>query len=73
MTNPDFEAEVRATTVTSLPTASSAVAAVGDIMDIKRYNNWLKLLRVTALVIRFTNNIKAKKENISSDQVPDNK
>ena len=60
MTHPEFEAELRATTEVSLPVATGAVAAIGEIIDIKRYNDWLRLFRVTAYVQRFVNNLKAK-------------
>ena len=33
---------------------------IQDLIDISRFNNYLKLLRITAYVIRFVNNLKQK-------------
>lgn len=60
--NPDFDAEIRVITTTSLPAIITPVYTIGCVIDINRYNDFLKLLRVTAFVLRFISNIKAKRE-----------
>ena len=39
---------------------------IGNIIDIKRYNDYLKLLRVTGYVLRFVNNLKSKSSLVLS-------
>ena len=38
---------------------------IQNLIDISRFNDYLKLLRVTAYVIRFVNNLKQKVEKQS--------
>ena len=39
---------------------------IQNLIDISRFNDYLKLLRVTAYVIRFVNNLKQKVEKQTS-------
>ena len=39
-------------------TQSEEASTVDNIMDVKRYSSLLKLFRITALVLRFINNLK---------------
>ena len=55
----EFNNEVKLSTNTNLVTSSFEIS-IGDSIDINRYSNYLRLLRVTAWVLRFTNNIKSK-------------
>ena len=47
--------------VTTLAVQAKEIQNVGNVIDINRYSSVLKLLRVTALVIRFVRNLSAKR------------
>ena len=58
--HPEFESEIRVMKSMSLHTAIRTNYTIGNVIDINRYNDLLKLLRVTAFVIRFITNLKLK-------------
>ena len=46
---------------------TSEKGSIGEVMDVRRFNSLKKLLRVTAFVKRFIQNLKQKKERGRSD------
>ena len=61
--HPEFEAELRIKTDLPLVAGTKIYYTIGNVIDINRYNDLLKLLKVTALVFRFINNFKVETQS----------
>ena len=55
--SPEFENEVKKNKAVMLVAEVSEVPSIDRVIDVKRYNDVIKLFRVTAIVMRFINNI----------------
>ena len=56
---PEFQQNLSNNTFTLLDLQNS-LKVIGNVIDIKIFNDYLKLLRVTGYVLRFVNNLKIK-------------
>ena len=65
------EADLKVNTVECQP-APATTHGIVNIIDPARYSTWQRLLRVSALVLRFVNNVKATKENRSYSELTAN-
>ena len=63
-TNPHYLNEV-ATIKVVLHASMNKPYSIGNLIDISRFNDLLKLFRVTAYVLRFARNLKAKLKGVS--------
>ena len=60
---PGFRDELRNLNETSSHASVNYKLSIGNIMDIQKHNDLMKLLRITAFVLRFIGNLKAKLNN----------
>ena len=65
-THPDYVKAVKVVSNSNLVllAAQENSNRVGNIIDISRYNDYLKLMRITGYVLRFVSNLKSKKNNV---------
>ena len=62
-TDVDFTKEFANNTAAVLVTTEDYSQMIGNVISILKFNDYLKLLRVTGFVLRFVNNLKSKRNN----------
>ena len=60
----EFEKEVRIPKQSTFLAAAEKILSIDNVIDVSKYGDMLRLLRVTSYVQRFVQNLKNKKEKV---------